>query len=271
MDATSDGTAGGRFRGQLLRLRGRAGLTQHALAALLGVSAHAIQNWEAGEGYPSAARLQALIALYVARQVFPAGREAEEARALWELLRRAGGQRTPPFDEAWFATLHPAAPAAPAGARAPLGGADTAADQPTGPQPDWGEAPEVSAFQGRRAELETLGRWLLQERCRVVALLGLGGIGKTALATRLAQDLAPHFAGLCWRSLRNAPPPEEWLGAAITALAPVPPVLPPGLSARLGLLLELLRARRVLLLLDNLETVLEPGARGALPGGVRGL
>src|SRR5205085_1432648 len=47
------------------------------------------------------------------------------------------------------------------------------------------------------------------------------------------------------------------------ALAPVPPVLPPGLLARLGLLLELLRARRGLLVLDNLETVLEPSERAA--------
>src|SRR5437870_5724245 len=84
MDANSDGAAGGRLRGQLLRLRGRAGLTQRALAALLGISEHAIQQWEAGRGYPSAARLQALIARYVERQVFTAGREEEEARALWE-------------------------------------------------------------------------------------------------------------------------------------------------------------------------------------------
>jgi hypothetical protein len=56
------------------------------------------------------------------------------------------------------------------------------------------------------------------------------------------------------------PPPEEWLGAAIAALAPTPPVLPPGLPARLGLLLGVLRERRCLLVLDNLETVLEPGA-----------
>src|SRR5262249_26791547 len=92
-----------------------------------------------------------------------------------------------------------------------------------------------------------------------VAILGLGGMGKTALATRLAQDLAPHFDALCWRSLRNAPPPEEWLGAAIAALAPGPPVLPAGLPARLGLPLGRLRARRGLGVLDNLETVLEAG------------
>src|SRR5438445_9757068 len=111
MDATSDGTPGQRLRGLLLRLRGRAGVTQRALAALLGLSEQAIRNWEAGRDSPSAARLQALIALYLERGVFTAGREEEEARALWALLRREAAQRTPPFDAAWFASLRPAAAA----------------------------------------------------------------------------------------------------------------------------------------------------------------
>src|SRR5207244_279307 len=178
------------------------------------------------------------------------------AGVLAAALRREGGQRAPPFDEAWFATLPRPVPA---GAAVGAAGAEPP-EQARGPRPDWGEAPDVSAFQGRAAEAETLRRWLHEERCRVVALLGLGGIGKTALATHLAQDLAPHFAGLCWRSLRNAPPPEELVGAAIAALAPIPPALPAGLSARLGLLLAVLRDHRGLLVLDNLETVLEPGA-----------
>jgi WD40 repeat protein/transcriptional regulator with XRE-family HTH domain len=260
MDARPDETTSGdRFRGQVLLLRGRAGLTQRALAVHLGISEQAIQKWEAGQGYPSAARLQALIALYLERGVFTAGHEAEEALALWEALRREATQRTPPFDAVWFARLRPAAPEVPAGPPRVVAGTGTAAPERSQWQ-TWGEAPDVTGFQGRHMEVETLSRWLVAERCRMVAVLGLGGIGKTALVTHTAQVLAPHFAGLCWRSLRNAPPPEEWLGVAIAALAPLPPVLPPGLSARLGLLLGVLRERRCLLVLDNLEAVLEPGA-----------
>ena len=114
-------------------------------------------------------------------------------------------------------------------------------------------------LQDRTQELATLARWVRDERCRVVEVLGAGGIGKTTLAARLAHDLAPEFPVVYWRSLRNAPPVEEWLAGAITVLSAGQAVPPEGLAARLGLLLELLRARRGLLVLDNLETVLEPG------------
>jgi transcriptional regulator with XRE-family HTH domain len=72
----------GTVRDQILLLRGRSGLTQREVAALLGISRQALQKWEAAEGYPGPAHLEALIALYLARGVFTAGREAEEARAL---------------------------------------------------------------------------------------------------------------------------------------------------------------------------------------------
>src|SRR5439155_20302244 len=58
----------------------------------------------------------------------------------------------------------------------------------------------------------------------------------------------------------KAPPPGDWLAGAILFLSAQQDVPAEGEEARLRQLLELLRARRSLLVLDNLETVLEPGA-----------
>jgi len=58
---------------------------------------------------------------------------------------------------------------------------------------DWGEAVEVSVFYGRTEELNTLEQWIICDRCRLVALLGMGGIGKTSLSIKLAQRIQDNF------------------------------------------------------------------------------
>ena len=247
------------FANQALALRERAGLTQDSLAASLGVSKRAVQTWEGGDSYPGDEHLKGLIALYLARGIFAAGREEADAVALWEAAREKATRRMAPFDPHWFASLrrkeHTAVPTIPA---------PPAPDAALPPRRlDWGEAPSIDAFHGRAGELATLSRWLLVDRCRLVAVLGMGGIGKTLLAARLAYTVAPAFSVVYWRSLRNAPPVEEWLAGAIAAFAPEYALPGEGYVARLTLLLQLLQARRGLLVLDNLETILAPGASTA--------
>ena len=70
---------------------------------------------------------------------------------------------------------------------------------------DWGEAIDVSLFYGRTEELTTLEEWIVTERCRLVAVLGMGGMGKTALAAKVAAQVQHEFEYVIWRSLRNAP------------------------------------------------------------------
>jgi WD40 repeat protein len=165
-----------------------------------------------------------------------------------------------PFDDKWFAALLAARQSpqasrlATAALRGPPGRVESAED--------WGESPDTIGFVGRAEELALLSRWVLEERSRLVAVLGIGGIGKTSLASRLAQSVAPSFERVYWRSLRNVPPVSEWLAGAIGFLSDQQLVVPPTESERVTALLQLLRANRCMLLLDNYETLFEPGQLG---------
>jgi signal recognition particle GTPase len=70
---------------------------------------------------------------------------------------------------------------------------------------DWGEAIDVSLFYGRTEELTTLEQWIVTDRCRLVTVLGMGGMGKTAIAAKVAAQVQHEFEYVIWRSLRNAP------------------------------------------------------------------
>lgn len=130
---------------------------------------------------------------------------------------------------------------------------------PQSPTPrfDWGEAIDVSVFYGRANELATLERWIIQERCRLVALLGIGGIGKTALSVKLAEQLQDKFEYVIWRSLHNAPSLNSLLASLIEFLSNQQDVdLPTDASDRISRLLDYLRRSRCLIVLDNAETIL---------------
>src|SRR5258708_31292035 len=176
----------------MLTLRTKLGLTQTELADMLGVTRPALIDWEGGLTYPKADHLKQFVVLATQRQAWPFGSEAEEVRALWQAARQKVL-----LDEAWLGGLlsHIQAPPAsqpgeetrvtaspptpPAPPTPPPPPHALAPPSRGGPRVDWGDAPDVASFYGREWELDLLSEWVVEERCRVVSVLGQGGIGKS--------------------------------------------------------------------------------------------
>jgi transcriptional regulator with XRE-family HTH domain len=132
--------------------------------------------------------------------------------------------------------------------------------QQANPQQDWDNAVDTSVFYGRETELVQLWQWIVADRCRVVGVLGIGGIGKSTIAVKAALQMQVEFEIVVWRSLSNSPPLEELLSSLLKFLMPIygeDPVIPTTLDEKFSLLMQYLRSRRCLLILDNAETILQ--------------
>src|SRR6266567_922183 len=153
----------------MLTLRTTIGLTQAGLAERLGVSRRAVLEWEAGSSYPKVERLTLLIELGVQQQAFPTGREAEEIHVLW----KAAHQKVL-LDEAWLQDLLASARPIPLFPQAQTGASPADLELAAFRRVDWVGALDTSHFTGREVEVAELSQWMVQERCRLVTLLGMG-------------------------------------------------------------------------------------------------
>lgn len=116
-----------------------------------------------------------------------------------------------------------------------------------------GLPPQVTSFVGRQDELSDIIGLLTDPGCRLLTLVGPGGIGKSRLAIQAAAQVAPHFGdGVRFVSLQPAHTEDEMLQALADALA----LSLSGSTAPLGQIMAALREQKTLLLLDNVEQLL---------------
>jgi WD40 repeat protein len=130
------------------------------------------------------------------------------------------------------------------------------------PQIVWREMPDVPVFYGRSNELTSLEQFLIDDRCRLVALLGMGGIGKTALAVKLAERIQDKFDYFIWCSLRNAPPLKEVLSTILQFLSNQQQIevdIPQDITEGIYRLVHFFTEHRCLVILDNAEAILRSG------------
>jgi DNA-binding CsgD family transcriptional regulator len=114
------------------------------------------------------------------------------------------------------------------------------------PRQVWSQAPDVSVFYGRTDELVTLKEWILNDHCRLIALLGIAGIGKTALSVKLAKQIQDEFEVVIWRSLRQAPTIQDVMAVLIRSLSnQQDTVLPETVEGRISWLIDYFRSTAV--------------------------
>ncbi|HEX5506424.1 MAG TPA: helix-turn-helix domain-containing protein [Thermomicrobiales bacterium] len=222
----------------LRALREAAGVTQEGWAARLGYGRRTIQRWERGDGAPDAAATEALVRLCGDLRLFRSYRQG----AL------AGLALTPDLLRDLVAETRQRARGRPAGrALAVLRPARPAHNLPA----------DLTSFVGRERERAEVARLLAGARS--ITLTGVGGVGKTRLALRVAADLGGEYADGVWL---------VELGA-LTEPALVPPAVARAVGVREqpgraldGTLPDALSTRHLLLVLDNCEHLL--GACAAL-------
>ncbi|MFC5884460.1 BTAD domain-containing putative transcriptional regulator [Kitasatospora aburaviensis] len=170
----------------------------------------------------------------------------------------------------------PAAPAAEAGPADPAAepeGAGRAARPAAVPRPAQ-LPPDAADFTGRTATVRVLDEALGTPSAQalvVATVVGMGGVGKTALALHVAHRVRDAYPdGQLYVDLRGSDPvpadPEAVLSGFLVALGVAADAVPDGLDARSALFRSVVDGRRLLIVLDNAKDAAQ--IRPLLPGAV---
>ena len=129
--------------------------------------------------------------------------------------------------------------------------------QPQTPHQDLSEMPDLGAFSDRTPELETLTTWILQEQCRLIAITGISGIGKTSLAVQIVQQIKNQFDYIIWRTINLSHTLDEFQQELIQLFSQSEKLDSPTTKPKPLSLIKYLQKHRCLIILDDVPNRLK--------------
>lgn len=126
---------------------------------------------------------------------------------------------------------------------------------------DWGESIDVDEenFFGRSDELKKIENIINNDRCNLIIILGMGGMGKTTFARKVANNLYENYECIVWRSLRDYPTLNKLLLDLLKTLSKGSVNSLKNTEKGINQLSDYLKIDKCLIILDNFESILQDG------------
>ena len=117
-------------------------------------------------------------------------------------------------------------------------------------------APQIIDFYNRENELATISNWVFKQNTRLIAVLGLWGIGKTTLVKRFIDLNLEQFEVVIWKSLKFPKSLDLWLNDLLNTCQKEPKE---STDNKIQQLLEVLSNHKCLIVLDDFQNLFAVG------------
>jgi hypothetical protein len=119
---------------------------------------------------------------------------------------------------------------------------------------------DKECFHGREKEIDILCRQVLGDRCQLLSVQAMGGVGKTSLILELDKKIQDEFKYVLWKELSNAPPIQETLYSILNFISMGQENDQERTESEfIRLIISYLKQNRCLIVLDNMESVMCTG------------
>jgi hypothetical protein len=117
-------------------------------------------------------------------------------------------------------------------------------------------APKIIKFYNRETELQTLSNCILNQNTPLISVLGLSGIGKTALVKRFIELNLDQFEVIIWKSLNFPKSLDLLINDFLTVCQQTPKET---IDDKLKQLVDILKDKKCLIILDDVQNIFASG------------